>query len=106
MGDRKIEQILVEQKNAAYAERDKCVVAIAGAAIDLGLDAWLGRHEGGEWEDDWRNVVFIDLPTGQVSWHIHDSELHLFRFLKRSAAPWDGHDTEEKYRRLIEWAQR
>lgn len=34
-------------------------------------------------------VVFITLPTGQVTWHI-----------EQFAEPWDGHDVEEKYRRV------
>lgn len=34
-------------------------------------------------------VVFIELPTGQVSWHIPEH-----------GEPWDGHTTEEKYRRV------
>jgi hypothetical protein len=34
-------------------------------------------------------VVFIDLPTGQVTWHILEYQKH-----------WDGHDTGEKWRRV------
>lgn len=33
-------------------------------------------------------VVYIDLPTGQVSWHI-----------TAYAGEWDGHTTEQKYER-------
>ena len=33
-------------------------------------------------------VAFIELPTGQVSWH-----------LPQHLETWDGHDTKEKYRR-------
>lgn len=42
-------------------------------------------------EPEWP-VAFIELPTGQVSWHLpqHPNE-------------WDGHDTEEKYRRCREY---
>ena len=95
-----IEVELREAKDNAYRERDRCVAGIAALAVRFGWGAWLGRHEGGEWDDDWRNVVFINLPAGQVSWHIHDSELELFRFLPLGGEPWDGHDTPEKYRRL------
>lgn len=87
-------------KDGAYRERDQCVAAIAVLALLHGWRAWLGRHVGGEWEDDWRNIVFVELPTGQVSWHVHDSELPLFSFLQSTDEPWDGHDTPEKYRRL------
>lgn len=87
------------QKDGAYSERDQCVALIARMAVALGYRAGLGRHVGGEWDDDWRNIVFIDLPAGQVSWHIHDSELPLFDFLGQYEAPWDGHSTAEKYER-------
>lgn len=53
------------------------------------------------YEYDWRWIVFIDLPAGQVCWHIHDSELPLFMHLPRNTGrKWDGHDHEEKYRRV------
>lgn len=94
-------------KDGAYRERDQVVALAARMAAVLRWPAWLGRHEDkpGDppWDDDWRNIVFIELPSGQVSWHIHDSELPLVRFLPSAlslaAKPWDGHDTAEKYRR-------
>jgi hypothetical protein len=47
-------------------------------------------------------VLFITLPTGQVSWHIASADLDLFRHVPFGTATWDGHDVEEKYRRLDE----
>ena len=44
--------------------------------------------------------MFIDLPTGQASWHYHDREAHLFAGLPPYTKPWDGHTTPEKYERL------
>lgn len=87
----------------AYVERNRCVAALARMAVALGLQAWLGRHpdEDTTWDADWRTIVFIRLPTGQISWHVHDSELPLFEFLRDfQGEPWDGHDTPEKYERL------
>jgi hypothetical protein len=118
--------------DVVYRERDFIVAALAKLATLSGTTggAWLARHEdtdGDEWDSDWRWVVYIGLPTGQVSWHIHDSELPLFAGLVRfvpafggnlaeihfpdgrvqqrgygldSQFLWDGHTTEEKYRRL------
>lgn len=88
---------LTEAKDSAYQERDKLV-----AALSKLFPASLERHpQEEEWEDDWRWIVFIDLPTGQASWHIHDSELPMFEHLPRLAGrKWDGHTNEEKYRRL------
>jgi len=51
-------------------------------------------------EDEWKNVVFIDLPTGQVSWHIHKDELVYFPGLPTYKGVWDGHTVEEKYDRV------
>lgn len=94
----------VEAKDAAYHERNMCVAALARQALAKGYEVYLARHEGGEWDDDWRNIVFMNLHSGQVSWHIHDSEVELFAFLEwRRFASWDGHSTEEKYRRLAAW---
>jgi hypothetical protein len=39
-------------------------------------------------EPEWP-VFFIELPTGQVSWH-----------MPQHTEEWDGHDTREKYRRI------
>lgn len=52
-------------------------------------------------DPDWP-VVFIELPTGQVSWHISLSDLDLFQHVNTGDMVWDGHDTSEKYRRLDE----
>jgi len=86
-----------------YNERNRCVAMIAKLAEHMDWRAGIGRHKGEDWEDDWRNVVYIDLPTGQVSWHIHDSDLHLFAFLDAYLDTWDGHTTDEKYQRLYDY---
>src|SRR5438309_1507704 len=82
------------ERDNAYRERDQLV-----AALSKQFDAHLATHTG-YWEDDWRNIVCIHLPTGQATWHIHDSELAMFSHLDRADDHWDGHSTEEKYRRL------
>lgn len=43
-------------------------------------------------EPEWP-VAYIELPTGQVSWH-----------LPQHPHAWDGHDTPEKYHRCREYA--
>lgn len=96
---------LVAQKDAAYTERDKCLVLTALMAQRLGLKVGIGLHvdkPGEQWDEEWRNILFIDLPAGQVSWHIHDSETSMFYFVGAYDGEWDGHTTEEKYQRVIE----
>lgn len=99
------------QKDNAYSERDQLV-----AALSKVFPAHLCRHsdEDTEWENDWRWIVCIHIPeyklvvdTGrweaveaQVTWHIHDDELSLFGHLSDEPNHWDGHTTEDKYRRL------
>lgn len=93
---------LEAQKDAAYAERNQCVAALARLALRLGWRAGTASHpaEDTAWEPDWRTLVFMDLPTGQVSWHLHDREAPLLEGLPRYGGPWDGHSTDEKYARL------
>lgn len=52
------------------------------------------------WEVGWDNCVYIDTPAGQMSWHYHDREAHLFESLPEYKGTWDGHSTQEKYLRL------
>jgi hypothetical protein len=89
---------LRSEKDTAYTERNALV-----AALSKLLPASLERHSEADvtWEDDWRWIVFVDLPTGQATWHIHDSELCAFDHLpRRTGRAWDGHSTPEKYTRL------
>ena len=93
---------LREVKDGAYAERNQLVALAAFYASSLGRRAFqpvirtrieIGKTIGG-------NVVVIELPTGQATWHIHDSELPLFDFLERGSYVWDGHTTDAKYARV------
>lgn len=96
-------QKLRDQLNAVYNERDRCVALVAALAQIAGYNAWLGHHDDmdADWDPEWRHIAFIELPTGQTSWHIHDSELPLFAFLQpRNDLSWDGHTTTEKYDRM------
>lgn len=90
---------LRRDKDAAYRERDALVCALSKL-----FPSSLGRHPDAEpWDDDWRWIVFVQLPTGQASWHIHDSELAMFDHLRRDVpVKWDGHTTDQKYARLAQ----
>lgn len=84
-----------QERDGAYAERNRLVAALAKV-----FPACRAETEIEGWEPDWRWCVFVTLPTGQASWHIHESELPAFAWLPIEANPWDGHTTEEKYQRL------
>lgn len=95
-------QRLRQQKDEAYQERNQCVALVARMALRLGCRAGLAKHPESDtsWDADWRNIVFVDLPAGQVSWHLHDLDLPLFDGLPAYPDAWDGHSTFEKYRRV------
>lgn len=54
---------------------------------------------------DWP-IVFVEAPTGQLSWYINPNDMDLFEhvvptvYLNEGERVWDGHSTEEKYRRI------
>ena len=94
---------LEAMRDSAYDERNRVVAALARVVLAQGGAAGIRRHEPDpdpDWDDDWKNVVAIDLPTGQVTWHYHDSHRALFEGLPAYTKDWDGHTTDEKYRRL------
>lgn len=85
----------VEAKNAAYAERNKLVALLARL-----YPSGIRRTAIEGWEPEWHGCVYIDSPVGQLSWHYHDSEAHLFAGLPPYEKDWDGHTTDEKYARI------
>lgn len=96
--EQRLERALADmeaRKDGAYEERNKVVAALAKL-----FPSGIARTAIEGWSEDWHGCVYIDLPTGQVSWHFHDSQAHLFAGLPPYTKPWDGHDTPEKYRRL------
>ena len=89
---------MTERKDAAYFERNQVVAALAKCFPSI-----VTQTEIPGWSPEWHGCVYIQLPTGQVSWHFHESQEYLFAELPRKGAGWDGwdgHDTDEKYRRV------
>lgn len=85
-----------------YAERAFCVIALARAAHALGYP--VGFRDDPAIPEPWLwPVLFIDLPTGQVSWHLSRADRQLASDIGPYLSAWDGHSTEEKYRRLAAW---
>jgi hypothetical protein len=82
-------------KDAAYRERNRLVAYLARL-----FPAGTKRTDIPGWEPEWQGCVYIDTPEGQMSWHYHDSDAHLFAWLPPYGGEYDGHTTEEKYKRL------
>ena len=91
-----------DAKDTAYNERNRIVIGFATLAKALGWPVGWGWHEGEEWDDEWRNVLYIDTPAGQVSWHFpeHEVDLLVSAYFGRYEGSWDGHATDEKHDRL------
>lgn len=90
---------LVEQKDNAYSERNKCVALIVRMAIALGLKAGRWYHEGEE--EGWGWIVCVCLPTGWVDWHVPDSEVSSLEDIPVIEKEWEGYSTDEKYSRVL-----
>lgn len=73
-----------DKLNAVYRERVGCSVAFARAALELGWKAGLGLDTKGQ------QVLYVDTPNGQVSWHIWDTENDLLVGLPQYDGEWDG----------------
>ena len=78
--------------NELYTERAQLIAALSKHyPAHLELDPQVPSYV----------CVIVELPTGQVSWHVANEDLvffgHLLRRIKRN---YDGHTTAEKYQRL------
>ncbi|MDD4273328.1 MAG: hypothetical protein PHG14_06320 [Desulfobacter postgatei] len=78
----------------AYFDRNQAVMALARLAQKHGYN--VGIQIDPE-QPDWP-VLLIDLPTGQVSWHLPKAELcgEWPDYIKK----WDGHDSALKRQRI------
>lgn len=85
-------------KDQAYWERNQLVCALSKV-----WPSYIEMYpkEDKDWDEDWRTIIVIQSPMGQLSWHINDSEVEFFTHLDVvDGNTWDGHTTEEKYERL------
>lgn len=87
--------------DAVYLERNQVVAGLAAMALVLGYKAGIKQTSIEGWDHAWHGCVYVDLPSGQCSWHHHSSQADLFSFLPEYDGEWDGHDTPEKYRRVL-----
>lgn len=69
-----------------YDKRYRCLLEALIFATSAGVPSGIRLDpEEPEWP-----VMFFELPTGQVSWH-----------LPQHVRPWDGHTNEEKHDRIV-----
>lgn len=87
--------------DAAYRERN----ALVAGLIRVGgfrAEIVMAPDTEGWW------IVYVETPAGQLSWHVSPDDMDLFSdwpvAFGTHRSPWDGHTTDEKYRRLARLA--
>ena len=95
---------LKRQMHGVYSDRNHAVLLAARLAEDNGLKVHVGIDPN---EPTWP-VVYIELPKGQVSWHLSPGYFERFSRLFRRAKPsqWDGHTTPIKHQRIRQFLRR
>ena len=78
----------------AYFDRNQAVMALGRMAQRLGYKVGLKEDPN---EPDWP-VLMIDLPTGQVGWHLPKDDV--VGDWPEYDGEWDGHTLDEKRKRL------
>lgn len=53
--------------------------------------------------DEWA-ILYVELPTGQASWHVPKQLVESTSIPRQNHVEWDGHTREEKNDRLQEFA--
>ncbi len=97
---KKEEKTTSDSKQEAYYDRNLAVMALARLAEKQGYSVGISHDPN---EPDWP-VLMIDLPTGQVGWHLPKDELQgNWSSYKKD---WDGHSLEEKHCRIIDYINR
>lgn len=87
-------EITQDMLNEVYADRNRLAQLLAYLAEKCGYVAGI---EAVPDDPDWP-VLYIDLPTGQVSWHIPRADLWPHSTYEGA---WDGHDNTLKANRML-----
>lgn len=90
---------MLKHIDAIYTERNALVALIMKLCLHIGLPAGM-QQDRNPVEPEWNFLAYFELPSGQCSYHIPDSELPFFDGLPMYTQRWDGHSTVEKYRRI------
>lgn len=81
----------------AYLDRNLAVQVIAKMALQLGFKAGI-RNRDGKWP-----LLYIELPTGQISWHLDSKDL--FGEFPDYDGVWDAHTVDEKRDRIRKYLE-
>lgn len=83
-------KIQTDRTNTAYTQRAIAAVAFAHTVLLQGGSAGVGRDSREDQPDEWRVVLYVDTPVGQLSWHIAPSDQYMLEGLPQYSGTWDG----------------
>lgn len=89
------------QRDEVYEQRNRLACVAAHRTLEAGGRA--GRFIDIDGSENFRTVVFFDLPDGQVTFHMdeRDPEKPWQQLPTMGAWGWDGHSDEQKWRRIL-----
>jgi len=90
--DKKLESDTLQE---AYLDRNQAVQLVAILAKLVGYPVGMKR------DDAWP-IIYIQLPTGQVSWHLPLSQVRVAKIADDEFS-WDGHSLDEKRQRIEQY---
>lgn len=81
------------ERDTAYGERAQLAAFLAAV-----YPSWLAETDAST--PGWP-VLTVAGPFGPMTWHVAPGDVGHFHHVRTEPGPaWDGHDTDEKYRRL------
>lgn len=83
-------------------ERNMLVALLAMLAKQMGWTVGIRKTNIPDWKPDWEWCCYIDLPTGQISFHFPDDQLPLFAGLEEYTSPYDDHGKPQVAARIAE----
>lgn len=74
----------------AYTQRTIVSVLLAKMALQAGYKAGVGKDNKENWDDEWKTILYVELPYGQISWHVAPWDRHMLVGLPEYHGAWDG----------------
>ena len=97
------DESMVNSYNNARCEIRNLVALLA--SIFPSVMSYHSPDESGE-DHDWGWVVYLKLPSGQVSFHIGEDRTTWFKNVQvANITPWDGHNRFDKWERISQYIE-
>ncbi|AFD02285.1 putative protein 4 [Haloarcula hispanica icosahedral virus 2] len=98
--DKTIDEVYDDRNHAVLALAE-LVARVEGSPVATGPYAACWKPDGGDDADadEWA-IVYLSLPTGQVSYHVPRDMVEDANIYRDDSAVWDGHDRASKNTRL------